>query len=245
MSMIRELIKGTNLDDDLDRKKAFHKCVEYAENKLKDNSEYNHFVSIAAKTLRQPAIVKNISESIQTRGDEKLYLSYSPSHGPELCGNEPGLSFLSHIFGTLSRSKMDGEHVHLYAGEEPLYGNSYPLTIFKEGDQWFEEHAKSKEMKPEEPIRQRNLSPSEIKALLFPVPIPPSELITQNKIYKVIRVEKYRNQKVWEKRIRESNDRMFVFSFLDDGGKPASFAFDLDDEAIFLFTGTDLQQLSS
>ncbi len=245
-SIVQKLIKGNNLDVDLERRNAFNKCLEYAENKLKDNSDYNYFVSIAAKTLGQPSILKDITSSIQTKGDEKLYLFYNPSHGPELCGNQSGLAYLSDILSRLAKSKLDSDHIHLDDIEGYLYGNSYPLTIYKEKDAWFAEHAKPQEPEPKKPIQQRHLNPSDIKALLLPGPIPPApELITKNKVYKVIRVEKYQNQKVWKKSIRQSSDRMFVFSFLDDGGNPVSFALDLDDEAIFLFTEKDLLQLYS
>jgi hypothetical protein len=238
--IIQKLIEGIDMDSDLERKKAFNKCVEYAEKELKDKSDYNYFVAMAAKMLGQPPIFKDITASIQTKGDEKLYLFYNPSHGPELCGNESGLSYLSEILTLLSKSKLDVDHVHL---DHILYGNSYPLTIWKERDTWFKEHATKKESEPEKPIPRRDLNPSEIKALLFPVPMPPPELLTKNKLYKIISVEKYQDQKVWEKAIRQSKERMFVFKILDDVGNQVSFAFDLDDTAVLFFTQGDLVQL--
>jgi hypothetical protein len=242
-SIIQELIKGINLDVDLERKKAFNKCVEYADKKLRDSLDYNYLISMAAKQLNQTPLMKDITSFVQTDGNEKLHLSYSEKQGPVLCGNESGLAYLSEVLRLLSKSNMDADHVHLYYGEHPLYGNSYPLTIYKEKDIWFEEHAVGKESKPEEPIQQRDLNPSEIRSLLFPIPPPPPLLLTQNKLYKIISVEKFRDQEVWKKAIRQSNDRMFVFEFLDDGGNTVSFAFDLDDTAVFFLTQKDLQQL--
>ena len=70
--------------------------------------------------------------------------------------------------------------------------------------------------------------------------LPSAELFGQNKLYQIIKVEKSRDQTVWKKAIRQSNDRMFVFKILDDFGNPVSFAFDLDNTVVLFFTRWDL-----
>jgi len=68
-------------------------------------------------------------------------------------------------------------------------------------------------------------------------------MMTLNKIYKVSSCEKYKNQNVWVKEIREATDRVFTFRFTRDDNEIEEIGLDLDDETVLFFTKDDLTQL--
>ena len=238
---INNLVEGFNLSLESERAKAYRKCIAYAERELADNIVYNKFLQSAASKLRQTPVIKNIAEELAPPPDtkSKLHLTYSETSGPCLTGNSCGLKYLSDIICNLSNSKLIGEHIHLYDEEFPMYGDSYPLTIYFESDDWFEKYAKRSTeedtKEAEEDIKERNLNIQKLVGFLVITEPPPTMPIISNKIYKILSFEPYTDQKVWSKNIRESKERMYVFSFVNDDGVKDKFAFDIDDSAIIIF----------
>ena len=246
--IIKELISKFELKSETDRKKAYQKCIEYADQNLDHTFHYNTFVEKAAETLVQVTIRKDISRRIvKISGDEKLQLIYSKESGPILTGNASGLSYLSEVIKNLSEATMNGEHSHFFYGEPPLYGNSYPLIIYLESDDWFrkidrDDKKKQKNSKPE--YKHRDIDIGKIVAFLISDKVPPELLVTTNKIYKVYSCEKYEDKDVWLKIIRENTDRIFIFQFRKDDNEIEEIGLDLDDEKVLFLTKDDLTQLA-
>ena len=246
--IIKQLISKFDFDSETDRKKAYQKCIEYADQKLDYTFHYNPFVEKAAETLGQETIRKDISRRmVEESGDEKLHLIYSKESGPELTGNASGLSYLSEVMKKLSEATMNGEHAHFFYGEPPLYGNSYPLTIYLEGDDWFrkiDQDDKKKKGNRKTEYKHRDIDIDKIVAFLVSDRVPPDFMMTPNKIYKISSCEKYKDQDVWIKKIRETTDRLFIFKFTRDDDEIEEIALDLDDEKVLFFAKDDLTQLA-
>jgi hypothetical protein len=245
--IIKELISKFDFDSEIDRKKAYQKCIEYADQNLDYTFHYNPFVEKAAETLGQETMRKDISRRmVEESGDEKLHLIYSKKSGPELTGNASGLSYLSEVIKKLSEATMNGEHAHFYYGEPPLYGNSFPLTIYLEGDDWFrkiEQDDKKKQKNSKTEYKHRDIDTDKIAAFLISDKVPPDMLVTPNKVYKVYSYEKYEDKDVWLKKIREKTDRIFIFQFRNDDNEIEEIGLDLDDEKVLFLTKENLTQL--
>ncbi len=100
--IIEQLISEFELDSKIGRKKAYQKCIEYADLNLDDTSDYNPFVTRASEMLGQEKIHKDIARrTVEESGDEKLHLTYSKETGPVLTGNASGLSYLSRVIKNL------------------------------------------------------------------------------------------------------------------------------------------------
>jgi len=246
--IIKQLISEFELDSEIGRKKAYQKCIEYADLNLDDTSDYNPFVTRASERLVQENIHKDIARrTVEESGDEKLHLTYSKKSGPVLTGNASGLSYLSRIIKNLSEAIMNSEHSHLYYGEPPLYGSSYPLTIYLEGDDWFrkiDQDDKKKKGNRKTEYKHRDIDIDKIVAFLVSDRVPPDFMMTPNKIYKISSCEKYKDQDVWIKKIRETTDRLFIFKFTRDDDEIEEIALDLDDEKVLFFAKDDLTQLA-
>jgi hypothetical protein len=245
--IIEQLISEFDLNSDTGRKKAYEKCMEYADCNLDNTSDYNPFLDIAADRLEQDPVRKDIARRlVKQSGDEKLYLIYSKESGPELTGNAPGLSYLSEVIKNLSKAKMNGEHSHFYYHEPPLQGNSYPLTIYLEDDDWFAKHARDDAIGDEsDSIKNkfREIDVKKINAFLLCGKVPVELMMTPNKIYKVSACEQYENQDVWVKKIKEETNRTFVFEFKRNDGELGALALDLDDETVIFLMEDDLKQV--
>jgi hypothetical protein len=247
-SLIEKLISELNIDSELGRKTAYNKCIDYAKENFKAPKEFNSFIAQAAKMLDQLPFIKDVAaESTPASGNEKLHLSYSQQTGPVLTGNKPGLSYLSRLLANLAASEKSGEHTHLRYGEFPMYGKTFPLTIYFENDFWFFKHAnkppETKEAPPEKRT-QRNIDPSTIVAFVVFDNVPPIFSIIRGNIYKVQSCAKYQDQKVWVKGISDQSDRLFVFEFNGDDGITHQIAFDLDDLTVLFITERDIKKLT-
>lgn len=159
-----------------------------------------------------------------------------------MTANKTGLKYLSDLFLNLSQAKMTGEHVHLWSDKQPMTGKTFPLTIFFEDDEWFSKNEKSDhgDEKQEQQFDIRDIDPGSIFGLVFTKPAPPTLQLRPLKLYKTNHVEKYIDQKVWSKKLRDTRDRMYVFSFTDDAGQAVRFALDLDDKELFFLSKKDL-----
>lgn len=242
--IIKEIISEFNLESEVEKQTAYRRCIEYAEENLDGTAEYNAFLQRAAEILGQVPIRKDmVRDDIELSGKEKLHLTYSKAAGSELTGNTSGLLYLSEVIRELSEASTSSEHSHFYYNEPPLYGDSYPLTIYLEDDNWFAEHAQvdKREEKSDE-VKYRDINVDEIIAFMISDIIPPSSFMRSRKIYKVIFCEKYNSQDVWIKEIRENTDRIYVFKFKRDDGQLQDLGLDLDDNNVFFLTKDELNQ---
>ncbi len=243
--VIKSLLDGHDVFSETGRKKAYQKCIEYADAHLEKSPQYNKFVAKAAKYLKQVPVVKAvIKQLVQANGTERLHLIYTDANGPVLTGNRTALRYLASILHHLSRAELDGDHIHFYYHEAPLFGESYPLTVYVEADEWFDKNAVAEEDgEEEEEFEKRDVNPERITAFLVVHETPPGLLITKNTIYKVLSCEKYDGQKAWKKSIREDSGRMYVLRFNDDDNKPTALAVDLDDGDLIFFSDKNLKQV--
>jgi hypothetical protein len=244
---VNRITKGFDLTTETGRKKAFMKCMEYADRKLSKSIEYNSFMKYVANAFEQTPIVKDIVKQIViTTGKERLHLTYSDGNGPILTGNKSGLQYLSKVVEKLSESEMAGDHIHFYNQEPPLYGSSYPITVYYENDKWFEDYgaddASKAEASENETVVTRDIIPEDVLALLITEEAPPGILISKNVLYRVFSCEKLQDQKVWAKNIKDNSDRMYIFKFIDDDGQAQKLAVDLDDDEIMFFNESQLRQ---
>jgi len=244
--IIENLSSEFDLNSDTGRKKAYEKCIEYAESNLDNTADYNLFLDVAGDKLGQDPVRKDMARRlVKQSGDEKLYLTCSKEAGPELTGNASGLSYLSDVIKNLSEAKMNGEHSHFYYREQPLQGNSYPLTIYFEDDDWFEKYSRDDTTNDENALMKnkfRDIDAKKIEAFLLCGEVPVELMMTPSKIYKVSACERYKKQDVWVKKIREETNRTFVFEFERDG-ELGDLALDLDDETVIFLMKDDLRQV--
>lgn len=250
--LIIEIINGFNLESELDRRKAYNKCIEYADDHLDDSEEYNPFIAEAAELLSQTRLFKDfMKNSIKTTGNEKLQLAYTENTGHEIIGNPDGLLYLSRVLRNLSKSQLPGEHVSFFYNKFPLFGESFPFTVFHEDDKWFEQEAITEDEVTDAVayvpnIDMREIDPALVVGILPTGLTPPPLLMTKGKLYKVIAFRKYKNEMIWKKELREGDiSRMFIFTFLRDDGDSQELALDLDDDSFVLVTQDDLAQFLS
>lgn len=245
---IEKLISEFDIKSEIGRKTAYAKCVDYAKENLKSPKNFNSFVAEAAKMLEQIPIRKDVAAaSVPASGNEKLHLTYSQENGPVLTGNKTGLLYLSRLLANLADSDKTGEHTHLYYGEFPMYGKTFPLTIYLEDDFWLFKHANvppETEKVPAAKRQKRNIDPNKIVAFAIFDDIPPTIPITRNNIYKVRSCVKYRDQKVWVKGVSDKSDRLFVFEFIGNDDITHQIVFDLDDLTILFITERDIKKLT-
>lgn len=249
LKKINELISEFDLTKRSEVNKAYRKCLNYADEHLSGYMQCNTFLDNAAELLNQPKVLKNSAEQKAIAHEQsKIYLYFSDSNGPCLAGNADGLKYLSEVTQSLSHSSLPGEHIHLYYEEFPLYGDSYPLTIYAENDEWFEKYAvkecEEPKEKDNEKIPNRIINLDTLCAFVANSEPPPTMPIISNKIYRIISHEPYIDQKAWSKSIREDKSRMIVASFLNEDNEEDYFAFDIDDKAIILFNEDDLIQIN-
>lgn len=247
--VIDEIIKEYNYASELDRRRAYIKCIEYADENYDFTDDYNSFLEEAADALGQKRMYKEtVKASVRLNGKEKIQLMFNENNGHELIANADGLAFLSRVLRNLAKSRLPGEHAHLHYSEPPLYGDSFPLTIYYEDDVWFDKYAVKLEEAGlfedfEETVETRDISGEDIRAFISVEITPPSLMMTRGKIYHAISVEKYEGQDIWKKEIRADLSRLYIFKFVRDDGDIQQLALDIDDEDFFFYTENDLKGL--
>jgi len=246
-SLIEKLISGLDIGSKSGRKKAYSKCIDYAEENFKEPRDYNSFVAQAAKMLDEVPCIQDVAAvSTPSTGNEKLHLAYSQQSGPVLTGNKSGLLYLSNLLKNLAASQEENDHAHLYHDEFPMYGRTFPLTIYLENDPWFLKHANESpeaEQAPEVERPYRQLDPNSIAAFAVLDEIPPTMPIIKGNLYKVQSCTKYKDEDVWIKAISEESERLFLFTFNNDENVLSQIALDIDDPKIFFLTKYDVEKL--
>jgi hypothetical protein len=245
--IVNDLIADCDLTTDSGRRVAYRKCEAYADENLHERRAFNDFTEAVGQRLGLPPTLRNSFRDTvgEPAPGAKLHLRYAGAAGPELTGNADGLRYLAGLVAELADEAVEGDHVHLYPDEHPMYGRTYPLTIYHEPDPWFEsldkEGAGEEEQAPS--VAERDIDPSDIAALCVLAKIPPAMLLTPQRLYRVLSVDAYRGQEIWERRIREGDERFFVFTLVNDAGSEEVYGFDLDDPNILPFSQQDVAGL--
>ncbi len=245
-SILDELLAGCDMRSELDRRRTFLKCVEYADLNI-DADHYNDFLLHAAEKLGQSKLMREaLSLAVRTTGNEKLHLRFDEAEGIQLIGNQSGLMYLSRLLKNLSQARSAGEHVTLNYGERPLIGESYPVAAYLEDDAYFSDLDM---LLPdgdlvEQLIPRRDINPNEI-AGFFIIDFAPEECgLAANVVYPVAGWEKYvPGMLVWRKELRAELSRVLVLRFLAADGEESRLAVDLDDPDIGFITLSDIKRL--
>ncbi len=246
-SLIEKLISGMDINSKWGRKKAYIKCVEYAMKNLEEPKDFNSFVNQAAKMLKEVPCIQDVAAvSTPSTGNEKLHLTFSQQTGPVLTGNKSGLLYLSKLLVNLAASEEENDHTHLYYDDFPMYGKTFPLTIYLEDDPWFSKYANEsseteKAFEVENPYRE--LDPNSIAAFAVLDEVPPTMPIIKGNIYKVQSCTKYKDQNVWIKGTSQESERLFLFTFNNDANVLSQIALDIDDPKIFFLTKNEVEKL--
>ncbi|UCD53482.1 MAG: hypothetical protein JSW27_12675 [Phycisphaerales bacterium] len=245
--IIEELIAGYDLSTRDGRSEAYTKCEDYAFENIRGRRAFNDFMRAVSDRLGTlPVRLDDFSEEVgEPSENAKLHLSYTPRTGPVLTGNAEGLEYLAALRNELARERVEHDHAHFWTNEPPLYGRSQPLVIYHEPDTWFErlKEKEEREKQNSETIAHRDIDPVEIAALCILTEIPVKMRMTPRRPYRVLGVSEYQGEGIWEKRLRDSNERFRVFTLVNDEGVEGKFGFDLDDPEVLFFTRQDLENL--
>lgn len=246
-AVLDSLLVGCDMRSELDRRRTFLKCVEYADANV-DADEYNTFLMLAAEKLGQAKLMREaMSLAVRTTGNEKLHLRFDETEGVQLIGNQAGLMYLSRVLKNLSQAKSAGEHITLGYGEKPLTGESYPLAAYVEDDSYFNDIS---ELLPadggmmEQQFDLRDVNPNEIAAFYI-IDYAPEECgLSANTVYPVAGWEKYvPGMLVWRKELRPEMDRVVILRFVAADGTEARLAVDMDDPDIGFVTFGDIKKI--
>ncbi|MEN6334997.1 MAG: hypothetical protein ABFE01_12100 [Phycisphaerales bacterium] len=252
-SVIDGLLSQHDLNSESGRRAAYERCKKYADEHIRARVEYNAFMEAVAARLNLPPVRKSSLDEDDGEPPEnaKIHLTYTPRVGPELTANAEGLRYLASMLAELAKQAVEHDHLHLYADEPPMVGQTFPLTIYHEPDAWFARlesksgKAPEDERKQAKPIAKRDLQPSAVAALCVLNETPPGMQLAKHKLYRVLSVEAYDGRKVWEKRIRESRERFILVAVAVNDSVVETFGFDLDDPEVLFFTREDVARLSS
>ena len=241
--VVKRLLAKYDLASEVGRKRAYQKCEDYADEHFPGRVEYNAFMEAVADKLGMPSRrkVSFAKEIGDVPENGKLHMTYVSQVGPELTGNAEGLRCLAALVAELAKQAIEHDHAHLYADSPPMWGDTYPLTIYHEPNAWFEQLGAEEEK--ESQIAARDIDPSDIVALCVLGEIPPDMLLTKRRLYRVLSVKAYKGQKVWEKRIRDEDERLFLFTLINDEGAHESFGFDLDDPELLPFSRREIAEV--
>lgn len=243
-SVVEQLVTEYDLRTEAGRRAAYERCDRYAEEHYEARVEYNAFMAAVGARLGLPAVRRNTFEDSvgEIPDDARVYLNCAEGN-PELFGNPEGLRYVAAIMMELAAQAIEGDHAHLFEYHPPMHERSDPLTITHVPDEWFaaldRKEDDGEEDEPEERTA-RDIEPGDVVALCVLEETPPRMPITQRRLYRVRGVEPFRGQKLWQRRIRDENDRLFVFTVVNDDGTPEPFAFDLDDPKVLFLSREDL-----
>jgi hypothetical protein len=246
-ALLDSLISDCDMRSELDRRRTFLKCVEYADTNV-DADQYNSFLMRAAERLGQAKLMREaMSLAVRTTGDEKLHLRFDENEGVQIIGNQSGLLYLSRVLKNLSQARSAGEHITLGYGEKPLIGESYPLAAYVEDDSYFTDIAElippdGSAIEPE--LNKKEINPNDIAAFYI-IDYAPEECgLLANTLYPVAGWEKYvPGMLVWRKELRLDMSRVLVLRYIASDGEEGRLAVDIDDPDIGFITFTDIKRI--
>ncbi len=247
--IVEELIIGCDLSAETGKRIAWKRCSDYADEHTEGRRAYNDFMNaVSARLGDMPVRLNDFTEEIGDLPENaKLHLTCDSQTGPVLTGDAEGLAYLAALCTELAREQVAGDHAHLWTNEPPLCGHSHPLVIYHEPDTWFEEleEAEEKTKDGSETSTPRDIELTEIAALCVLAKVPPGMPLRSGRLYRVISVNEYQDKGMWEKRLRDGNERFRAFTITNDDGTPEEFGFDLDDPAVIFFSQADIENLAN
>lgn len=245
-TLLDSLTSDCDLRSELDRRRTFLKCVEYADANI-DADNYNAFLMSAAERLGQAKLMREaMSLAVRTTGNEKLHLRFDETEGVQIIGNQSGLMYLSRLLKNLSQARSAGEHITLGYGVKPLIGESYPVAAYVEDDSYFTdiEELLPTEEGVEQALNRKEVNPNEIAAFYIIDYVPEECGLKANAIYPVAGWEKYvPGMLVWRKELRQDMSRVVVLRFIAEDGTEGRLAIDIDDPDLGYITFNDIKNI--
>ncbi|MDD4797521.1 MAG: hypothetical protein PHO66_07120 [Eubacteriales bacterium] len=247
---LEELLAGCDMRSELDRRRTYIRCVQYAE-EMVDAPHLNDFLRVAAERLGQQRLFREVTNDlIQSDGKEKIHIRFEEAEGIQIIGNPSGLLYLSRIFKNLSLRDDPGEYVYFYYGEAPLGEGSLPLAVYRENDAYFEDIDDDDDDYLDDDevpsiLAERSVDPAEV-AGFFVIAQPPEEFGMQPmKVYPVEAWEDLPlNKELIAQEIGREIDRMVVFTFRKGDGQEARIALDMADPGVGFITRADMNLLN-
>ena len=242
-AILASLSQSHDPESKAEKEQLYARCIEYAREHLAGTYDHNPFLAYAADRLGQVPVRMNApGPRVEETGQERLHLTHTTFNGVEITGNPSGLHYLAALLQSLAQARLNGEHQHLYAGEAPLHGQSYGLTVYLEDDAWFEQHASEENPEPANPEptadlpERRLLAPEAIVAFAWVHP-QPSPGTVPGKIYRVLSYRKNKRQ--------DESDQTYFFEVRGEEGDQVSVFADLAGDDFLFFTENDLEQVRS
>ncbi len=244
--VIDELIAKYDLGTEEGRSAAHAACIRHANENLRDRRSFNAFMQAVAERLGTvPVRLNDFSDAVsEPPANARIHVKVIKENLVNVTGNADGLRYLASIILELARDAVEHDHAHLYADEPPMCGDVC-LTVYHEPDPWFE-HLREQEGKQEEPpasISAIPIDPSDVAALCVLAEIPETMPLTKCMLYRVVSAEPYRREYLWERRIREGNERFFIFTLRNDEGVEEGFGFDLDDPDVLFVSRQNIAHI--
>ena len=244
---LEDILRRCDLSNPEECHKAVLEGFAFAKEQLCDDPDCNLFLEeLAQRTGSMPIHLEWVTESVEPTGQERLHGRVDEHNGINLYFNRPALRYVAKILENLSRAKVDGEHVHFFADEEPLTTVSLPMVVYLEPDEFFdqiEEKPEEVESTGEEVQVRRVVDPQDIIAIQIMAAIPPLLGLTPGKTYPARWVGAWHTDaEVWHKEFGEP-ERAHIFEFEDNTGKRIAHAFNLDDPTVSFITRGDMELL--
>ncbi len=254
MQMYERLLKRILSRHDLNQPggidRAYEACVDYARQHLLKDPNCNAFLQLAAQKLETiPIHLDRISISTPIPLGSKLDLYVSDENEIVLSCNEEGLEYLAELLKRLHEEES-GDHLHLDPGEGPLTHRSWPLVVYKESSDWFEEQELASAV-VEPPPERAALDFASVAAVQFLDPTPPPLHLPPHRLLKCRFLgppsasgETLQGPHTWEKPFDVgAPDRTSLFAVSTDDGREVKVLLHKDDPGVLFFRKADLQDL--
>lgn len=244
-ALFEQVVNEEELQTELGRERAYRRCCKYAQQFLYRERICNLFLVRAAERLgQQPQALDVIYNRVLVPDDALLCSYLSDEEELVTVGNPAGLRYLAALCLELADAAVRPETVRLEPEEHPLIGDSYPLELFCERDDWFED--------PEDEmpaawrdgeLHGRILNEDEVVAVQFMARVRDLAVNVQ-KLYRVEAIEPLAEQEVVRKPYRPSDERVVVVTLTDDDGETRRLAVDLEDPDVTFYYAWHLEQFA-
>lgn len=225
--------------------RAYESCVDYARTYLLNDPNCNAFLQMAARKLETvPYHLDTIVLKTTVPDEARLDLYVSDENEIVLSGNDAGLDYLIELLQKLKDSETE-DHFHLLPKETALTSRSWPMVVYHEETEWFEEQ--EREAEAEETSALASLpKPQEISAIQF-LDSPPKHLnLLPRKIYPARWDEKTKKPSTvtWEKGSPdEEGGHWAFFKVRNEEGRWLHLRLNLNDPEVVFFSSRDLEGL--